>query len=179
MILVDTSVWIDHYRNGNETLAELLTDGQVLSHAFVRGELACGNLKDRDETLRFHGSLPQSVRVHDDEVIASLARGASPDAALDGRTFICSPRRSSRRIRGFGRATNNWQMRLTSLGWHSSTGPELSGGEEQVGPQIRLFSDFNDYAESAKAAEFHHHRDGEAPRRSCAALSITDIVSCA
>ena len=62
MILVDTSVWIDHHRNGNATLAELLTDAQVLSHAFVRGELACANLKDRDETLRLHESLPQSVR---------------------------------------------------------------------------------------------------------------------
>lgn len=72
MILVDTSVWIDHYRNSNATLAELLTDAQVLSHAFVRGELACGNLKDRAQTLRLHESLPQSLRVHDDEVIAFI-----------------------------------------------------------------------------------------------------------
>lgn len=69
MILVDTSVWIDHYRASNPELAGLLNDGEVLSHSFVQGELACGNLKDRSETLRLHESLPQSVRVHDDEVI--------------------------------------------------------------------------------------------------------------
>lgn len=72
MILVDTSVWIDHYRESNTELAGLLNDGEVLSHSFVRGELACGNLKDRSETLRLHESLPQSVRVHDDEVISFI-----------------------------------------------------------------------------------------------------------
>lgn len=72
MILVDTSVWIDHYRNGSEGLAGLLENADVLSHVFVRGELACGNLADRAETLRLHESLPQAVRVHDDEVIAFI-----------------------------------------------------------------------------------------------------------
>jgi predicted nucleic acid-binding protein len=45
MILVDTSVWIDHLRTGEPALADALTHGQVLVHPFVLGELACGNLR--------------------------------------------------------------------------------------------------------------------------------------
>jgi predicted nucleic acid-binding protein len=49
--LVDTSAWVDHLRRGNATLTTLLLDGEVLCHPFVIGELACGNLKRRSETL--------------------------------------------------------------------------------------------------------------------------------
>ncbi len=45
MILVDTSVWIDHLRHGDDALIALLNDTAVLMHPFVHGELACGNLK--------------------------------------------------------------------------------------------------------------------------------------
>lgn len=44
MILVDTSVWIDHLRAGDEGLVALLNDGRALPHPFVTGELACGKL---------------------------------------------------------------------------------------------------------------------------------------
>ena len=46
MVLVDSSVWIAHFREGQPELARLLMDGLVLMHPFVSGELACGNLKD-------------------------------------------------------------------------------------------------------------------------------------
>ncbi len=46
MILVDSSIWIDHLRAGKPALAELLNAGRVLTHPFVVGELACGNLKN-------------------------------------------------------------------------------------------------------------------------------------
>lgn len=72
MILVDTTVWIDHFRHSDDTLVALLDDGHVLSHAFVRGELACGNLKDREETLWLHRLLPDAVLVQDDEVLAFI-----------------------------------------------------------------------------------------------------------
>ena len=49
MILVDTSVWIDHLRRGNEGLREALLDERVLCHPFVIGELACGHLTKRQE----------------------------------------------------------------------------------------------------------------------------------
>ena len=58
MILVDTSVWIDHLRSGNERLRSLLHDDQVLCHPFVIGELACGNLHNRKEVLHLLESLP-------------------------------------------------------------------------------------------------------------------------
>ncbi|CAN5528539.1 hypothetical protein BH24DEI1_BH24DEI1_19600 [soil metagenome] len=52
MILSDTSVWIDHLREGSPVLAETLEDARVLMHPFVLGELACGNLKNRREVLK-------------------------------------------------------------------------------------------------------------------------------
>jgi predicted nucleic acid-binding protein len=51
MVLVDTSVWVDHFRRGLPELAEQLDAGVVVCHPFVLGELACGNLKNRREIL--------------------------------------------------------------------------------------------------------------------------------
>lgn len=58
MILVDTSVWVDHFRKGLPLLADLLRSGQVTTHPFVIGELACGNLRKRTEILTFLSALP-------------------------------------------------------------------------------------------------------------------------
>lgn len=57
MILVDTSVWIDHFRSGEAELVGLLHADRVLSHPFVVGELACGNLRERAVTLRWFDRL--------------------------------------------------------------------------------------------------------------------------
>lgn len=57
MILVDTSVWIDHLRNGNSDLAALLDQNNVVMHPMIVGELACGNLKNRTELLCLWQSL--------------------------------------------------------------------------------------------------------------------------
>jgi predicted nucleic acid-binding protein len=51
MILVDTSVWVDHLRQGDAGLAAALQAGAVGMHPFVVGELACGNLRARVEVL--------------------------------------------------------------------------------------------------------------------------------
>jgi predicted nucleic acid-binding protein len=69
MILVDTSVWVDHLRVADARLVELLHDGQVLCHAFVVGELACGNLRRRAEILSLLVDLPQLPTVPSDDVI--------------------------------------------------------------------------------------------------------------
>ena len=69
MVLVDTSVWIDHFRNGNDPLIKLLDDGRVYCHPWIMGELACGNLKNRDQILSFLHDLPLAVPVHHDEVL--------------------------------------------------------------------------------------------------------------
>jgi len=72
MILVDTSVWIDHLRSGAENLATLLDRSQVLMHPFVLGELACGNLVNRDEVLGLLRDLPRSPVASDDEVLVFI-----------------------------------------------------------------------------------------------------------
>ena len=69
MILVDTSVWIDHLRASDETLAQLLRQGQVLAHQFVTGEISMGNLKQRTEVLTALKQLPQAIIAHDNEVM--------------------------------------------------------------------------------------------------------------
>lgn len=68
MILVDTSVWINHLRNNDPHLVRLLIENSVLGHPFVRGELALGNLRQREEILGALENLPQAPIVFNDEV---------------------------------------------------------------------------------------------------------------
>ena len=63
MVIVDTSIWVDHLRTGIKHLEKLLLDAEVMCHEFVIGELACGNLKNRDEILVLLQSLPSSPMV--------------------------------------------------------------------------------------------------------------------
>jgi len=72
MILVDTSVWIDHLRDGNANLQALLQESEVLVHPFVIGELACGTLKNRAEILRLLKELPRAPLAEDAEVLSLL-----------------------------------------------------------------------------------------------------------
>jgi predicted nucleic acid-binding protein len=69
MILVDTSVWIQHFRRGEPALADYLSDGLVLIHPFVSGELACGSLKDRAATLSDLHALPPAKPASNTEVL--------------------------------------------------------------------------------------------------------------
>ena len=70
MILVDTSVWVDHLRSRNEALISLLEVDQVLTHPFVVGELACGRIRNRQEILRHLNVLPSATVARDEEVLA-------------------------------------------------------------------------------------------------------------
>jgi predicted nucleic acid-binding protein len=72
MVLVDTSVWISHLRDGNAELACLLNDGRVLCHPLIIGELACGNLKDRAVILSFLKLLPMSIEAEHEEVLSFI-----------------------------------------------------------------------------------------------------------
>ena len=72
MVLVDTSVWVSHLRDGNAELANLLNDGRVLCHPLIVGELACGNLKDRAAILSFLQLLPMSIEAEHDEVLSFI-----------------------------------------------------------------------------------------------------------
>jgi predicted nucleic acid-binding protein len=69
MILVDTSVWVDHFRNKSKELFNLLEEEKVVIHPFVVGELACGNLNNRHEILELLQNLPKSPRVNDEEIL--------------------------------------------------------------------------------------------------------------
>ena len=69
MILVDTSVWVDHLRYGDATLEGLLESGRVMAHAFVIGELALGDLRQRDLVLDALLDLPQAVVASEREVL--------------------------------------------------------------------------------------------------------------
>jgi predicted nucleic acid-binding protein len=76
VILVDTSVWIDHFRRGDATLANLLGAGVVACHPFVIGELACGGLKHRARVLDALGNLsPVPVATHHEAMMFLEQRG--------------------------------------------------------------------------------------------------------
>jgi hypothetical protein len=72
-VLVDTSVWIDHFRRGSARLSDLLEAMQVWIHPFVVGELACGNLSRRTEVLSLLEALPHVPLVDHEEVLNFIA----------------------------------------------------------------------------------------------------------
>ena len=69
MILIDTSVWIDHLRQRDDHLVIILLAGHVLIHPWVIGEIACGSLKDREQVLDLLRSLPLCSVALEDEVL--------------------------------------------------------------------------------------------------------------
>jgi len=74
VILVDTSVWIDHLHKGIPRLAEALESQEVLSHPLVIGELACGEMKRRREILGLLSDLPIGIVATDEEALAFIER---------------------------------------------------------------------------------------------------------
>ncbi len=74
MMLVDTSVWVNHFRQENPRLSQALVDGHVLMHPFVVGEIACGNLRSRPSVLCDLERLPSAVAADHEEVLGFLDR---------------------------------------------------------------------------------------------------------
>lgn len=72
MILVDTSVWVDHLRRGDALLQERLLKGEVLTHPFVMGEIACGALRERGLFLDLMKALPGVSQARDVEVMRMI-----------------------------------------------------------------------------------------------------------
>ena len=72
MILVDTSVWIDHLRRGSPRLVQLLEAEQVLCHPFIVGGLACGNLRHRAEVISLLSKLPVATIATHQEALTFL-----------------------------------------------------------------------------------------------------------
>jgi len=69
MVLVDTSVWINHLRDGDQHLEKLLFDGDVVCHNHIIGELACGNIQNRQEIISLLQSLPVAPLVEFEEFL--------------------------------------------------------------------------------------------------------------
>ena len=69
MVIVDTSIWVSHLREGNRQLELLLLDDDVVCHPFIIGELACGNIRNRAEILSLMQTLPVAPKAQDDEIL--------------------------------------------------------------------------------------------------------------
>ncbi|MBW2428990.1 MAG: type II toxin-antitoxin system VapC family toxin [Deltaproteobacteria bacterium] len=69
MVLVDTSIWVTHLRQGSRQLESLLMDAEVMCHPFIIGELACGNLRNRSEIISLLQSLPMVPTIEFDEFL--------------------------------------------------------------------------------------------------------------
>lgn len=74
MVLVDTSLWVEHLRRGHAELEALLSAGKVVCHRFVIGELACGCIENRAEIFSLLRALPSAVEADHDEVVAFLEK---------------------------------------------------------------------------------------------------------
>ena len=116
MILVDTSVWIDHLRHGEPELAAALQQSQIMVHTFVLGELACGNLKARFQVLSLLESLPAATMATDVEVRAFIDQ-----QALMGRGigYIDAHLCASARLSGVQLWTRDKRLHAmaSELGW--------------------------------------------------------------
>ena len=109
MILVDTSVWVDHLRSEVTHLSDLLDDEQIVMHPMVVGELACGNLRERANVLESLLDLPETMNAYADEVrvfieehqlmgrgIGYVDMNLLASAALDGTVHLWA---ADRRLR--------------------------------------------------------------------------------
>lgn len=72
---MDTCIWVDHFRHGDPQLHHLLTQGNVLCHPFVIGELAMGSLQRREAILTDLKDLPQAAVAMNDEVLHLASTG--------------------------------------------------------------------------------------------------------
>jgi predicted nucleic acid-binding protein len=72
MVLVDTSVWVLHFKVSLPELVGLLDDGKVMCHPFIVGEIACGNLRNRTAIITLLRMLPGSVLATHEEVMALI-----------------------------------------------------------------------------------------------------------
>ena len=69
MIMVDTSVWISHFRKTEKDLVDLLNKEMVACHPYIIGEIACGNLNNRSEIILLLQSLPVTIQANHEEVL--------------------------------------------------------------------------------------------------------------
>ena len=73
-VLVDTSVWVLHFRQSNQALVKLLEQDAVRMHPLILGELACGTPPERTRTLAALAVLQPIQRASLDEIMAFIDR---------------------------------------------------------------------------------------------------------
>ena len=74
MVIVDTSIWVTHLRQGSRQLEKLLMNAEVMCHPFIIGELACGHLNNRNEIISLFQSLPMAPTIEFDEFLYFIDR---------------------------------------------------------------------------------------------------------
>ena len=119
MILVDTSIWIDHFRSSDAALVRALELGQVVIHPFVIGEVALGNLRDRGEVIGLMSDLPLLPLMSHD-VVMSFVEGrqlvASGIGWVDAH-LLCAAAREDvmvwTRDRALGRAARRLALHIS------------------------------------------------------------------
>lgn len=116
MILVDTSVWVDHLRHGEAELVDALHQSQIFIHPFVLGELACGHLKARTSVLALLGALPAAIMATDEETLAFIEQHTLMGRGIG---YVDAHLCASARLSGAQLWTRDKRLRTISLalGW--------------------------------------------------------------
>ena len=73
-VLVDTSVWVDHFKKRNERLADLLEEGRVVCHPYVVTEVACGTPPNRRDIIAMLGELESTPLATTEEILELIER---------------------------------------------------------------------------------------------------------
>ena len=136
MILVDTSIWVDHLRSGNPRLADLLETGAVLTHPWVIGELALDNLTHRGEFMRLLHGLSQAVVASDQEVLSFIAQEALAGAGIgyvDAQLLAATRLTPDARLWTAERRMSGVAARLGVD--YQSEGPKSGGGDKGAANQ--------------------------------------------
>jgi predicted nucleic acid-binding protein len=133
MILVDTSIWVDHLRKGNIVLSSLLERGEVAIHPFIIGELACGSMRKRDEILGLLKELPR-VGVADHREVLHLVEAEHLHG--QGIGWIDAHLLASARLSGALIWTSDKKLRSAAAGLGLAT---LAGPTQRMPDRLRAF----------------------------------------
>ena len=112
MILVDTSIWVNHLRKGDIQLEELLLNGEVDCHPFVIGELACGNIKNRHEILTLLQALPETPTIDLAEYLYFIEQNHLTGTGIG---FVDVHLLASAKLSGIFLWTNDKKLKETAL----------------------------------------------------------------
>jgi predicted nucleic acid-binding protein len=74
MVLIDTSVWIDHFNRSDSRLLHLLNDYEVVTHPYILGELVCGNFRNRTEIFELLSNLPSVTTISMEEYFVFIEK---------------------------------------------------------------------------------------------------------